>query len=119
MQREKENKIAETDLIVLELYLQTYLRTTLYSHLQTDLKKENFFSFFNLKTQVPWKDFTVIKQGLFFEKFVRKLKEVDVDYFSDLAQSKDLGYLVTCSIQYDDNLGLKSSLDYSDFPFFR
>ena len=69
--------------------------------------------------QLPWKDFIIIKSGLFFRKFTEKLKKIDLDWFEDLATSKNLSYLVTCEIKYNDELGLKRSIDFSDFPYFR
>ena len=50
---------------------------------------------------------------------MQKLKEIDIDWFLDLAESKDLSYLVTCDIKYDEKLSLKRDIDFSDFPYFR
>ena len=50
---------------------------------------------------------------------MEKLKKIDLDWFEDLATSKNLSNLVTCDIKYNDELGLKRSIDFSDFPYFR
>ena len=75
-----------------------------------------------LLTMLPYKDYQTLKndgQSLLFQEIVKNLQSLNLEYFLEMAVEKKQGMLITCRLDYDKNLALKTCLDFSMFPHFK
>ena len=75
-----------------------------------------------LLSHLPFKDFQVLRnegQSLLFQEIAKNLRALNLEYFVETATEQQKGMLITCQLDFDKDLALKTSMDLSMFPHFK
>ena len=72
--------------------------------------------------QLPYSDFLILEAenpNRLFREVEKHLLESDWDYFVNMNEQYGRSALIVCDVDYDKNLGLVTSMDFSMMPRFR